>query len=1027
MASSTHIDSSFVGNYVRMEADGVPVYVYPDGPDWFVPSDPADRLLRTTLAGKEDNGKPGIAPEAGQDIERFLARIVPHVDGSYPGRATYHSLSALKECWFHITNKCDMACTHCMFASGGKGNNEELEPGRLRRAIAEARGLGCRMFFFTGGEPFVYPGFTGIYNEIFAEDGTHVVVLTNARGLERHASWLDAVPKGRLHLQVSIDGDRECHDEVRGDGAYEQLMGSLALLRGKKIPVTLSMSVTAQNVVHMRSVVECASRYGVGAVHYMWLFVRGRATQRAFVDTGTLTRELFAAYDLARERGVSIDNIEMLRSQLFTIPRTRFDLSNSGWESIAVGPDGGVYPSPALVGFPELHAGDVDQGLEKVWRSSEVLDRVRETSLVHSGSVAGHPLRFILGGGDIDHSYHAGKSFVGHDPYVPLYTDIALRLIVEHAANHPANGRVGIRCRMGEYLVECGPESRPVMFTHSNCVLSVSGHDSHSLVKSFYSRAAESTNEEILNPVSYGEENLLHVPEPMRVRSYGCGSPVLDCDLQPGQRIADLGSGTGIECFIAAKAVGTRGRAFGIDMSDSMLRRAREALPHVEQALGYGNVEFRKGLLEKLPLESDSLDFVTSNCVINLTSDKRGVFEEIYRVLKPGGMLCISDIVTISEIPIDMKYNEKLRGECLGGAMLQQELFAMIEELGFAGTYLVRRYEYRRVQGYPFYSITYRAVKPSEYDRHTVVYRGPHDSIVVDGGERLVRGVATRTAVDSALLDTDSFFVLDETGAVTNVAQEAACGVFVNTAQAKQEQSDEPRHATGCMVCGEQLAYLRINEFRECYYCGQRTQANALCSKGHFVCDQCHSRDARKVIRSLCEASGETDPVALYNRIRSHPSIPVHGPEYHSLVPAVLVAVWRNMGNAVLEGAIATAVDRGASVAGGACAFLGCCGAAQGIGIALSIILGGTPFQGGIRKSVQRATMDILEHIAELDAPRCCHRESLIALTRFVQISYRYLPQALHTAGTGPCTQFSRNEHCIGEQCPWRRAGYGVG
>jgi len=1017
--TTTLLPGKIMAKYRRFDAYGVPVYIFPEGPDWFVPSDSADALLLSVFNNNQFNIKDISEPFSRTSLERLVERIAPIDPAPHEGRNALHTLSDLKECWFHITNRCNMACTHCMFASNAAGNHDELPLEQLYFAIEQASALGCRVFFFTGGEPFIYPHFTAVCDQILAKRNTHIVIMTNAKNIQQHEMWFDFIPDNRVHLQVSIDGDRVHHDSIRGTGSYDMLLQSLDFLKRKKILVTLSMSVTRQNVLHMTDIVETASKFDVAGVHFMWLFKRGRAKDDSLIDTETLTKELLAAYERAKAQNVSIDNIEALRSQVFTIPGTRFDLTNIGWESITVGPDGGIYPSPALVGMPGVQCGHISDGLKHIWHTSPVLKHIREASVISSPKTANHPLRFLIGGGDIDHSYHAAKTFVGDDPYLALYTNIALFLISEHARNHKMNGRVGLRCRMGEYVAECGPESEPIMFTHSNCVQAISNHDSHTLIKSFYSHAAETTNEEILNPVSYGEENIAHIPEEMRVRSYGCGSPVLDCDLEQGQSIADLGSGTGIECFIAAKIVGPDGNVFGIDMSDSMLSRAEDGRKRVVDTLGYNNVVFRKGLLEKPPLDSNSLDFIISNCVVNLTADKRSVFEEIYRVLKPGGMLCISDIVTMSDIPLEMKYNEQLRGECLGGAMQQQELFSMIEDIGFEGLYLVRRYEYRRVKDHPFYSVTYKALKPNTKSRTRIMYRGPYESVTLRSGEVAVRGRITDIKIATNQLSPHSFFIIDETGTVTNVEQQTACGIFLDPSQATENPPAADRHVEGCIICNSALEYSGVNHTRKCHVCGNHFQANAICTNGHFVCDSCHSLDARGVTLTLCHSSTETDPITLFTRISSHRVFPMHGPEYHSLVPAVIVAAYRNAGGSIPEGAISTAIERGSTIAGGSCAFLGVCGAALGAGTALSIILKGTPLKGTIRQMVQTITVDILQQIASFNAARCCRRDCLIALTRFVELSGHYLPLQLKATKSPSCIQCKGNEYCIGTKCPW--------
>jgi len=159
----------------------------------------------------------------------------------------------------------------------------------------------------------------------------------------------------------------------------------------------------------------------------------------------------------------------------------------------------------------------------------------------------------------------------------------------------------------------------------------------------------------------------------------GCGMPTAFTDLESGMRVLDLGSGAGIDVFLAAKAVGPTGKAIGLDMTDEMLKRAREN----QAKLGIANAEFWKGEIEDMPVESDSIDRVISNCVINLVPDKRKAFSEINRVLKPGGKFTVSDIVSIGRIPSEVQQNMELWAGCIAGALDKQEYLQIVEEAGF--------------------------------------------------------------------------------------------------------------------------------------------------------------------------------------------------------------------------------------------------------------------------------------------------------------------------------------------------------
>ena len=159
----------------------------------------------------------------------------------------------------------------------------------------------------------------------------------------------------------------------------------------------------------------------------------------------------------------------------------------------------------------------------------------------------------------------------------------------------------------------------------------------------------------------------------------GCGIPTLSADIRPGETVLDLGSGAGIDVFLAAKAVGPQGRVIGVDMTPEMIARARENA----QKGGYANVEFRLGELEDMPVDDDSIDVILSNCVINLVPDKSNVFAEIHRVLKPGGRFSISDIVTYGDVPEPIRRDIALWTGCIAGALDQNDYRELIQSAGF--------------------------------------------------------------------------------------------------------------------------------------------------------------------------------------------------------------------------------------------------------------------------------------------------------------------------------------------------------
>jgi arsenite methyltransferase len=177
----------------------------------------------------------------------------------------------------------------------------------------------------------------------------------------------------------------------------------------------------------------------------------------------------------------------------------------------------------------------------------------------------------------------------------------------------------------------------------------------------------------------YADETLTELPPEVTGLALGCGDPLGVQGLQPGQTVLDLGSGGGIDCFRAAQQVGPAGHVIGVDMTPEMIDRARRNA----QQLGLTNVEFRLGEIEHLPLVDASVDVIISNCVINLVPDKRQVFREAYRVLRPGGWLSVSDIVTRGELPEALRRNLAAWTGCLAGAVDVEEYIVGLREAGF--------------------------------------------------------------------------------------------------------------------------------------------------------------------------------------------------------------------------------------------------------------------------------------------------------------------------------------------------------
>ncbi|MCK5037828.1 MAG: arsenite methyltransferase [Thermoplasmata archaeon] len=213
--------------------------------------------------------------------------------------------------------------------------------------------------------------------------------------------------------------------------------------------------------------------------------------------------------------------------------------------------------------------------------------------------------------------------------------------------------------------------------------------------------------ETIAKQVGYSDEELANVPEANL--GLGCGNPTALGEIREGEVVVDLGSGAGIDCFLASKKVGSGGKVIGIDMTPEMLARATETA----ERYNITNVEFRKGFIDAMPVDDNSVDVIISNCVINLAPDKNAVFKDAYRILKTGGRLYISDIVLTEELAQEHKENYELYVGCVAGAVLLDDYLGLVKDAGFTirSTDYNKEISRQQYNGMPVTSLKLVAIK----------------------------------------------------------------------------------------------------------------------------------------------------------------------------------------------------------------------------------------------------------------------------------------------------------------------------
>lgn len=231
-------------------------------------------------------------------------------------------------------------------------------------------------------------------------------------------------------------------------------------------------------------------------------------------------------------------------------------------------------------------------------------------------------------------------------------------------------------------------------------------------------------------------------------------------------------------------------------------------------------------------------------------------------------------------------------------------------------------------------------------------------------------------------------------------------------------------HRSGCLICGADLAY-REGETRACSLCGETGRSDVACTAGHYVCDVCHALSAMLLIARTCERSTEADPLVIADGLMRHSAIKMHGPEHHYLVPAALITAWCiGKGIEGREEMLAIARKRAADVKGGFCGYHGTCGAAMGAGIACSVLTGATPLARDGWRLSNLMTAACLTAIGEAGGPRCCKRDSYLALITGRDFLNSHLMADIPAGPPPVCSHYVQNRECLATDCRFFPSDY---
>ena len=569
----TYIDDSTLLRapaFSVMNVRGGRVAVDPGSPNWIASDDRGIRLLgqfdgRTPFADvvRSYSSRFGLdATRAWLHVETFARDALRHgflsADGAAPapylGRAAYLETTRLREFWVQVNDFCNLACEHCLVSSG-PNLDQGLDTDRIAAAIDQAVALGSARIFFTGGEPLARPDILELCEEVVVKHQRELVVLTNGtllkgERLERMAALAAATespdapsaagePAPGLRLQISLDGSSpEVNDPIRGDRELFADRRWSGCRRGCRLLADDDGDDPQTQPRGPRGDDSSGCSPG-GSERPSALAPSPRSSPGRSVCGSPVGRCGSGRRSTRSRRGVRAGCVDR---QHRGVPaafrwdtRNQNDLAGAGWDSLCLYTDGRIYPSASMAGVPELRCGDLaTQTLDEIWKASVVCRDLRAASVEKKSTCRTCTLKFLCGGGDLEHGYWTVASegsglrgsFLAHDPYCDLYKGLADDTLSDLATAgrntvQPRSGfdRPVVFRGMGDDILHDDPDAEATLVrtTHSACVLSEEVMERSRLtVRDFYGDAAEQPKAELCCPVQPDAEDLAHIPERSR-------------------------------------------------------------------------------------------------------------------------------------------------------------------------------------------------------------------------------------------------------------------------------------------------------------------------------------------------------------------------------------------------------------------------------------------------------------------------------------------------------------------------------
>ncbi len=402
--------------------DTASVFLIPEEPFWFKTSARAANLLRMSSPAEGESVYKSLND---QDFEAELqVREIAANDSSkstyYSGRGKFIKPETLSELWLHITQQCNLQCIHCLISSTLK-KEDILSVKELVNLIEEAQALGVKRFYLTGGEPFLRKDIIDIIELITQK--TNLVILTNGTLIKPYLSRLSQ--NQRLLLQVSLESHLpEIHETIRGKGSFEPALEGIKSLVSYGLNPVIATTLTRINAPYMAKTAHYLSQLGVKHLHILFLHPRGRAalTNKLTISAIEASKTMRNLKEVASKLNISIDNFKALQARLTGKRALKYDLCIAGYEILAIGNNGQIYPCPALVGSEEFSCGSLrNKSLRDIWLNSAATKRIRAESLSKNDKCRTCDMRFFCGAGCISFKYFSTGRLDGLDPYCKVY------------------------------------------------------------------------------------------------------------------------------------------------------------------------------------------------------------------------------------------------------------------------------------------------------------------------------------------------------------------------------------------------------------------------------------------------------------------------------------------------------------------------------------------------------------------------------------------------------------------------------